>query len=114
MSGPACPKCGELLPNEALVAQCSNCLNAAYLAHLQERERAFLTLAADPLMDLALARGDRTRHLVLHVDSVFCYCGIRPQGPPKKWLHHRISALPNTICTRCVEVLVGLQAQPAR
>jgi hypothetical protein len=111
MAGPACPKCGQELPDTALVAHCLDCLTAMYLDRVRERESELLAREPDPLTYLASAKGDRMRHLVLHTDDRqrYCYCGPRATGPQKKWPRPRLSQLPPGVCGDCLDVLGVIQ-----
>jgi len=103
-SPPVCPKCGEPLKDEHIVAACAACLNAAYLAALHAREAEALVQNLNPKMDTAMGLR-RLRHVVLRVERDRCYCGIRSPGPRRNWVVYYLESLPPGVCSDCLEAI---------
>ena len=100
-----CPKCGVEILDTKLVMHCLGCLTKVYLERLCRWESEELVRHPNPKTAIAKAKGNPSRHLVLHADPDFTYCGLRPQGPRKNWLYERLDALPSGICAECLKAL---------
>ena len=88
---------------------CFTCVIREAVRCMREREMELLATDPNPKIWLRHAKGSFERHIALHADFNYAYCGDTLMGPRREWIESPLLSLPSGVCARCTGVYLAME-----